>query len=61
MVSDKKTDLLNMMKCKEIISILDCDVKFEEYEFSDGTKETIRMPYLSGRCFVVYQQCLAFQ
>lgn len=48
MVSDKKTDLLNMMKCKEIISILDGDVKFEEYEFSDGTKETIRMPYLSG-------------
>lgn len=33
MVSDKMTNLFDLIKCKEIIAILDGDTTYEEYEF----------------------------
>lgn len=44
----KETNPYGLLKTKEIISILDGDTKYNEYEFKDGTTVTVAMPYLSG-------------
>jgi hypothetical protein len=41
-------NLFNLLRDKEIISILDGDKKFEKYKFKDGNAQEISMPYLSG-------------
>lgn len=37
-----------LLKTKDIITILDGDIKYGDYEFEDGTTIKIAMPYLSG-------------
>lgn len=37
-----------LLKTKEIIAILDGDIKYDVYEFDDGTEISVNMPYLSG-------------
>lgn len=44
----KEPNPFELLKTKEIISILDGDTKYNEYEFEDGTTVTVAMPYLSG-------------
>lgn len=41
-------DLYKLLKNKDIIAILDGDVRFGEYEFNDLSKTDISLPYLSG-------------
>ena len=41
-------DLFSVLRNKEIIEILDGDIKYGDYEFSDYTTVKISMPYLSG-------------
>ena len=43
-----KINLFSLLRNKEIITILDGDTKFEEYEFEDGDTLKIAMPYLTG-------------
>ena len=43
-----KANSFSLLKNKEIIAILDGDIKFEEYEFEDGEVLKIAMPYLTG-------------
>ncbi len=47
-MASKEANLFEWLKNKEIISILDGDTKYSEYEFEDGTNVVISMPYLSG-------------
>lgn len=41
-------DLFGLLRSKDVLAILDGDKLFDDYMFEDGTKEAIRMPYLSG-------------
>lgn len=40
--------IYNLLKTKDIISILDGDTNYGKYEFNDGTSVDIALPYLSG-------------
>lgn len=42
------SDAFNLLRSKEIITILDGDTKYGDYEFEDCTTVKIAMPYLSG-------------
>lgn len=47
-MTDNKINLFELLKTKEIISILDGDKKYSTYVFDDGTTVDIAMPYLKG-------------
>jgi hypothetical protein len=40
--------LIDSIRDKQIIAILDSDKSYGEYEFSDGNIIKVKMPYLSG-------------
>lgn len=48
-MASKEANLYELLKSKEIISILDGDTKYDEYKFQDGTTIVVSMPYLSGQ------------
>ncbi|MEG1726190.1 MAG: hypothetical protein RR313_12440 [Anaerovoracaceae bacterium] len=55
-MTEKEINIFELLKTKQIISILDGDTKYEEYSFDNGTAVTISMPYLSGLdlCSILY-------
>ena len=47
-MATSEKDLYYLLKTKEIITILDGDTKYGQYETLSGKQVSISMPYLSG-------------